>query len=63
LTDELRREFKARLLATDREQIKAAADRYFDGDRPQAVAVISNEEKLKAANAELAERPLALHQI
>ncbi|WP_373500605.1 insulinase family protein [Desulfococcus sp.] len=64
LNDDLRREFKARLLEVDPDQIRAAADRYFDGgSRPQAVAVISSEEKLKSANAELAERPLTLHQI
>lgn len=64
LNDDLRREFKERLLSLDRGRIQAAADRYFDGAaRPQAVAVISNEEKLRAANSELAERPLSLHQI
>ena len=64
LSDDLRLGFKTQLLALDRGRIQAAAEKYFDGaDRPQAVAVISSEEKLKAANAAMAKRPLALHRV
>jgi hypothetical protein len=64
LSDDLRLGFKTRLLALDREHIRAAAERYFDAaDRPQAVAVISSEEKLASANVELTQNPLALHRI
>ena len=64
LSDDLRLGFKTQLLALDRGRIQAAAEKYFDGAaRPQAVAVISSEEKLKAVNEAMAERPLALHRI
>ncbi len=64
LSDAVRLEFKTQLLALRREQITAAAETYFaGGDRPQAVAVIASEDKLASANAEMAERPLTLHQI
>jgi hypothetical protein len=64
LSDDMRLGFKTQLLALDRGRIQAAAEKYFNGaSRPQAVAVISSEEKLKAANEAMAERPLALHRI
>jgi hypothetical protein len=64
LTDEDRKRYKANLLALTREKVVEAAAKYFDPERPgQAVAVISGEDKLKAANAQLGEKPLALNRI
>jgi Zn-dependent M16 (insulinase) family peptidase len=64
LSDDMRGQFKNRLLSLTRKHIKQAADAYFD---PQAgnhaVAVISGEEKLKAANQKLSQNPLVLHRI
>jgi hypothetical protein len=41
-----------------------AAEKYFDGkDSNQAVAVISGEDKLRAANEKMAGDPLSLYQI
>jgi Zn-dependent M16 (insulinase) family peptidase len=64
LSDEMRSQFKTRLLALSRSQVIQAAEKYFDG-KPQnkSVAVISNEEKLKSANQKLADNPLALFRI
>jgi len=64
LSDDMRERFKKKLLAITRDQVIYAAEKYFDGpfDR-QAVAVISNEDKLKAANKELAQNPLKLFRI
>ncbi|MBW1754357.1 MAG: hypothetical protein JRJ46_15015, partial [Deltaproteobacteria bacterium] len=55
--------FKERLLAVTRNQVIDAAKRYFDDDKNHAVAVISSEERLKAANKSLADNPLRLHRI
>jgi len=63
LDDDLRLGFKARLLTLDRKRIQAAAETWFGGTRPHAVAIISNEEKLKAANSAIGERPLTLYRI
>lgn len=64
LTDEARREFKARLLAVDRALVLSVAQRIFsDESLPMSVAVISGEEKLKAANRQLAGNALELHRI
>ncbi|MEJ5359206.1 MAG: insulinase family protein [Desulfobacterales bacterium] len=63
LSDELRREFKARLLALDRRAVAAAAARWLPEKLQGAsVAVIGSEESLEQANRRLAE-PLALHRI
>jgi hypothetical protein len=41
-----------------------AAERYFNGDEDKkAVAVISGEEQLKAANAAMPDHPLKLYRI
>jgi presequence protease len=64
LSDDMRERFKEKLLAMTRDQVINAAEKYFAGtsDR-QAVAVISNENKLNAANKELAQNPLKLFRI
>ncbi len=63
LSDELRREFKARLLALDRRTVAAAAERWLpEGLKGASVAVIGSEESLAQANRRLAE-PLELHRI
>jgi Zn-dependent M16 (insulinase) family peptidase len=64
LSDDIRRQYKSRLLALSRKRVNAVAEKYFDRNaKHQAVAVISSEEKLKAANAKLAGSPLELHRI
>ena len=64
LSDEIRRQFKTRLLSLTREDVRQAAVKYFNlQDAPQAVAVISNEKKLNEANQGLADQPLKLYQI
>jgi len=64
LDDEMRIRFKSRLLSLTRNQVVQAAGKYFDQNETQrAVAVISGEDKLKAANEKLAGNPLELHRI
>ena len=64
LSDEMRHQFKRRLLELTRERVKTSAEKYFDSPaKNHAVVVISGEEKLKAANEKLADNPLALHRI
>jgi Zn-dependent M16 (insulinase) family peptidase len=64
LTDDMRAQYKSRLLSLTRKQVIQAAEKYFDGDdENKAVAVISGEEQLKAANDKMADRPLKLHRI
>lgn len=64
LSDEKRLQFKQNLLKLSRNQIQAAAERYFDQKQDrQAVAVISGEEQLNQANRKLGENPLELHRI
>jgi Zn-dependent M16 (insulinase) family peptidase len=64
LSDELRRQFKHDLLALTREDVMRVSQKYMDplGMR-KGVAVISGEEKLKAANLKLQEKPLSLNRI
>jgi len=63
LSDDARQNFKARLLGLTRRRILEAADRYFANPQERhAVAVISGETQLKAANEKL-DRPLSLHRI
>ena len=64
LSDDMREHFKKQLLAMTREKVVTAAERYFAGptDR-QAVAVLSNAEKLNAANKVLAQNPLKIFKI
>ena len=64
LSDEMRTGFKTRLLSLKRDQVVEAAGKYFDGNETQkAVAVISGEDKLKAANEKLSGEPLKLYRI
>ena len=64
LSDESRNRFKKRLLALTRVKVKQAAEKYFDrAEADQAVAVISSEEKLKAANKIFEDNPLTLYKI
>ncbi|MBW1841677.1 MAG: insulinase family protein [Deltaproteobacteria bacterium] len=64
LTDDMRQQFKERLLGLTRRQVIQVAEKYFDKDREnQAVAVISGEEKLTSANEKLAENQLELYRI
>lgn len=64
LSDELRRRFKHDLLALTREDVMRVSQQYLDPDRmKKGVAIISSEEKLKAANLKLQENPLSLYRI
>ena len=64
LTDEMRAQYKSRLLNLTRKQVILSAEKYFNGDKDkQAVAVISGEEQLNAANEALADNPLKLNRI
>jgi Zn-dependent M16 (insulinase) family peptidase len=60
----MRKQFKTRLLHLTRQDVLRAAEQYFNDHAVRgAVAVISAEEKLKAANEKLADRALELHRI
>jgi len=64
LSDDMRERFKEKLLGMTRKQVINAAEKYFAGTpERQAVAVISNENKLNEANKELAKNPLKLFRI
>jgi Zn-dependent M16 (insulinase) family peptidase len=64
LSDEIRSQFKTRLLSLTRRDVRQAAKKYFVTQAEQrAVAVVSNTEKLKEANQQLADQPLKLYQI
>jgi hypothetical protein len=64
LSDEMRIRFKSELLSLTRSKVMQAAEKYFDGqDSKKAVAVISGEDKLNAANEKLAGSPLKLYRI
>ncbi|MCP4693401.1 MAG: peptidase M16 [Desulfobacterales bacterium] len=64
LSDEMRLDFKQRLLSVTRPRVQETAERYFAGPEDQrAVVVISNKEKLNGANQQLKERPLKLFDI
>ncbi|MBT8363138.1 MAG: insulinase family protein, partial [Deltaproteobacteria bacterium] len=64
LSDEMRIRFKSDLLSLTRSKVMQAAEKYFDGkDSKKAVAVISGEDKLNAANEKLAGSPLKLNRI
>jgi Zn-dependent M16 (insulinase) family peptidase len=63
LSDDARLNFKTRLLGLTRRRILEAADNYFaDPQEKNAVAVISGEAQLKAANEKL-DPPLSLYRI
>jgi Zn-dependent M16 (insulinase) family peptidase len=64
LTDEMRIRFKTELLSLTRRKVMRVAEKYFAGkDTQKAVAVISGEDKLNAANEKLAGSPLKLYRI
>lgn len=65
LTDEMRLEYKTRLLSVTRNDIRRISETYFIGNKtPMSVAVISGEDKLQAANAKLGvEKALVLNKI
>ncbi|GAH18360.1 unnamed protein product, partial [marine sediment metagenome] len=64
LSDESRNRFKKRLLSLTRAQVNEVAEKYFDqAGAGQAVAVISSEEKLNAANEGFGDNPLMLYRI
>ena len=57
-------DYKERILALTRKQVLRTAEKYFDPqNRPKAVAVISGEQQLKAANQNLSNRPLELARL
>ena len=63
LSDDARQHYKSRILELTRKRILQAAVKYFgDGQQNHPVAVISSEDRLKAANDGLAD-PLTLNQI
>ena len=64
LSDELRRRFKHDLLALTREDVIRVSRNYLNPLRiRKGVAVISGEEKLKAANQKISDNPLSLYRI
>ena len=64
LSDEMRTTFKRRLLSLTRSQVVRTAGKYFDENQTRkAVAVISGEDKLEAANEKLGGESLELHRI
>ncbi len=64
LSDDLRRRFKHDLLSLTREDVIRVSQQYLDPLRiRKGVAVISGEEKLKAANQKLTDGPLSLNRI
>ena len=64
LSDEKRLQFKQQLLSVTHRDVGEVAAKYFQPDRKdRAVAVISGEDKLKAANQKLGHSPLALYRI
>jgi len=63
LTDDIRLTFKHKLLELTEEQVRTVAEKYFQEVDRKSVAVISSEEKLKAANQKLAGEGLDLHRI
>lgn len=61
LTDEARNRFKGELLTLTRGRVSEVAEKYFNGEaRPRAVAVISGEGQIKAANLKLKDNPLEI---
>ena len=64
LSDDMRRHFKESLLALTKKQVTKAAEKYFSSTaNNQAIAVISGEDALKAANKKLPGNPLKLYRI
>jgi presequence protease len=64
LTDDKRKRFKERLLVLHKKEILEIAQKYFPQNGPApGIAVISNEEKIRAANERRADNPLHLKTI
>ncbi|MFC1814407.1 insulinase family protein [Thermodesulfobacteriota bacterium] len=64
LSDDARNRYKRELLSLTRRRAIAVAEKYFHTDaQNQAVAIISGEAQLKAANAELKDSPLKIYPI
>ena len=64
LSDDMRHQFKSRLLALTQKKVRTAAEKYFgENFKNHTVAVISGEDKLKTANQTLSDSPLELHRI
>lgn len=64
LTDEDRKRFKEGLLRLTPEAIRATAGKYFGPDQTErAVAVVSGDDQLRAANGELGDRALNVRRI
>ncbi|MDY6792636.1 MAG: insulinase family protein [Thermodesulfobacteriota bacterium] len=64
LSDDMRRHFKERLLGLTKKQVTQAAEKYFSSSgKNQAIAVISGEDALKAANKKLSGYALELYRI
>jgi hypothetical protein len=64
LSDEIRSQFKTRLLSLTRDDIRQVAENYFSiKAEQQAIAIISNEKKLNEANQQLTNQALKLYQI
>ena len=63
LSDQARQRFKEQLLRQTRKQVLKVASRYFNGSRIKpAIAVISSESRISAANKKLTV-PLTAHRI
>jgi len=61
LDDEARKRYKHQVLSMNLGRVRTVAEKYFDSEDPNyAVAVISSEEKIKAASGSY---PLTLHKI
>ena len=64
LSDEIRSQFKTRLLSLTRDDIRQVAENYFSiKAEKQAIAIISNEKKLNEANQQLTNQALKLYKI
>jgi Zn-dependent M16 (insulinase) family peptidase len=64
LSDEARNRFKSGVLSLSKRRVQEVAEKYFpDKAQNQAIAVISGEAQLKAANEKLKDRPLKLYAI
>jgi len=64
LSDDMRLHFKESLLALTKKKVTKAAEKYFSSSATnQAIAVISGEDALKAANKKLHGNPLDLYRI
>jgi len=64
LTDDMREQFKEKLLTVTRNQVIRVSEKYFsESSGKQAVAVISGENQLKTANEKLGGNPLKLYRI